>query len=142
MNNNNFDEKVQELIQRFRYARFKHNGRSLEEGIDCLGFIILFYEEFGIKLPDSDGRPIDYRWYLEDPERYVRGIKSLGWKEVDIEELQALDLIYFAVKRNIITHSGIMINDREFIHMSPNRGLSVDSINRHWRKFRGAVRLI
>ncbi|KAB3532742.1 NlpC/P60 family protein [Alkaliphilus pronyensis] len=138
----NFQEKVKEVIEGFKNARFKHNGRSLDEGIDCLGFIILFYEKFGIKLPDSDGEPINYRWYLEDPDRYIRGIKSLGWKAVDIKELQPLDLVYFAVKRNIITHSGIMISDTDFIHMSPSRGLSIDSLKRHWRKFRGAVRLI
>lgn len=135
-------ERLYQVAETFKNARFKENGRNLQEGIDCLGFIVLYYKEFGIHIPDGDGMPIEKRWYLDDPERYVRGIKSLGKREVDIDNLQALDLIYFAVKRNIITHAGIMLNNEDFVHMSPNRGLSIDSLRQHWRKFRGAIRIV
>ncbi|KAB3531514.1 C40 family peptidase [Alkaliphilus serpentinus] len=135
-------ERLYQVAESFRHARFKENGRSLEEGIDCLGFLVLFYKEFGIHIPDGDGKPIEKRWYVDDPERYVRGIKSLGKGDVPIDELKTLDLVYFAIKRNIITHAGIMLDDEYFIHMSPSRGISIDSLKRHWRKFRGAIRMV
>lgn len=139
---NQYQEKIETLIERFKNVPFVHNGRSMEEGIDCLGFIILFYKEFGIEIPNDDGEFIEEDWYKTDPLRYIRGIKSMGGKEVRIEQLQPLDLVYFAISRNIITHTGIMINDREFVHMSPKSGFLVSRLERHWRmRYRGALRL-
>lgn len=137
------NEKIQQLIPKYKNARFVHNGRSMEEGIDCLGFIILFYREFGIYIPDNDGREIEEDWFKTDPERYIRAIRRLKGKEVGPDELKALDLVYFAISRNIITHTGIMINSRQFVHMSPKSGFLISRLERHWRsRFRGAVRLI
>ncbi|GAB6087687.1 C40 family peptidase [Alkaliphilus crotonatoxidans] len=136
------ENKIKKMLEQFKDVPFVHNGRSIHTGLDCLGFMVLFYQEFGIYIPDGDGSPIEEEWYYEDPERYIRGIKALGGHEIPMESLQALDLVYFSVRKNIITHTGIMINEREFAHMSSMRGFSVDSLNRHWRKFRGAIRLI
>lgn len=136
------ESKIRQTIESFKGVPFVHNGRSKTEGLDCLGFMILFYKEFGIHIPDGDGKPIAEHWYEEDPERYIRGIRSLGGTPVSIDNLQPLDLVYFSVKRNLITHTGIMINNHEFVHMSSHRNLAVDSLKHHWRKFRGAIRLI
>lgn len=141
--NDNIQNKIQQLIRRFRHARFVHNGRTLEEGIDCLGFVILFYKEFGVDIPSDDGKLVEKDWYKADPERYIRGIKSLNRKEVSLESLQPLDLVYFVINHDVITHTGIMINEGEFVHMSPKRGLLVSKLERHWkRRFRGAIRVI
>lgn len=136
-------DKIKESIEKYRNAKFVHNGRSLEEGIDCLGFLIEFYKDFGIEIPSDDGKPIEKNWYLKDPERYVRGIKKIAKKQVGFDQLQPLDLVYFVVRRNIITHTGVMINGREFAHMSPKSGFLISKLERHWkRRLRGAVRLI
>ncbi len=142
MDENNYRDKIIELIYKYRDVRFVHNGRSLEEGLDCLGFMVLFYKEFGINIPSGDGEDISLNWFIEDPERYIRGIKQLGGREVELDELQTLDLVYFTIKKNIITHTGIMVNSKEFVHMSPRRGFTIDLMERHWRKFRGAIRII
>ncbi|WP_228370421.1 C40 family peptidase [Gottschalkia acidurici] len=105
------NKKINQIINKLKGARFVHNGRSIEEGIDCLGFLILFYKEFGVELPSDDGQYVDKEWYLEDPDRYVRGIKNLGYKEVSLEELKPLDLIYFVINHDVITHTGIKLND-------------------------------
>lgn len=137
----NIQEKIYGVLKKYRNAKFLRNGRVLEEGIDCLGFIKLFYEDFGIYVPGDDGKPIEEEWYKKDPERYIRGIKSLGYKDVKIDELQALDLAYFVISHDVITHAGIMISDREFVHMSPKSGLLISRLERHWkRRFRGAIR--
>ncbi len=134
-------EKLQTLIDRFTNVPFVHNGRSLETGVDCLGFIILFYKEFGIYIPSDDGGHIHEEWYKTDPDRYIRGIRTIGGKPVSIYDLQPLDLVYFAISHNIITHTGIMINHYEFVHMSPKTGFSISPMDRLWsRRYRGALR--
>jgi len=68
----NIDEgKIKELLEKYKNAKFLHNGRSLEEGIDCLGFVILFYRDLGVELPNDDGKPIEEDWYKKDPNRYI-----------------------------------------------------------------------
>ena len=137
------EDKIRSLVQKFKYARFRHNGRSIEEGLDCLGFMVLFYREFGIELPTDDGAEVKANWYRYDPDRYLRGLKSLDGIEVNFEDIQPLDLVYFAINRNIVTHSGIMLTSNEFAHMMLGRGFKISSIHGYWaRKFRGAIRLI
>lgn len=137
-----YRNKLTELVEKYRYVNFQHNGRTLEEGLDCLGFMVMFYKDFGIEIPSGDGNDIEKDWYRYDPERYLRGLKSIGGKEVELHELAPLDLIYFSVKKNIVTHTGIMVSNREFVHMSPRKGFTLDSMARHWRKFRGGIRLV
>lgn len=141
MNDSYLQEKLHGLIDRFRNAPFLHNGRSLEEGIDCLGFIILFYREFGIYIPSDDGNYIDEDWYKTDPDRYIKGINRVGGTSISMYQLRPLDLVYFAISHNIITHTGIMINTNEFVHMSPKTGFTISPMDRLWcRRFRGALR--
>ena len=136
-------DKIQSLIEKYKNSPFLHNGRSLEGGIDCLGFIILFYKEFGIYIPNDDGEYIDEDWYKTDPNRYIRGIHRTGGVPVSIYQLKPLDLVYFAISHNIITHTGIMINGHEFLHMSPKTGFTISPMDRLWgRRFRGALRFL
>lgn len=132
---------IERVLEKFKGVKFKDNGRSLEEGLDCLGFIILFYREFGIYLPNDDGRPIEKDWFVKEPDRYIDNIKKLNAKPVKYKDLRALDLVYFAISRNIITHSGVMINKRQFAHMSPKSNFLISRLERHWlTRCRGAVR--
>lgn len=143
MEYDSYESKIRELLPKFKDVPFVHNGRSIKEGLDCLGFVILFYREFGIELPSDDGKPIEEDWYKKDPYRYIRAIKSMGFKDIKFEDLKPLDLVYFAINRNIISHTGIMINAKEFAHMSPKRNFQISRLERHWlRRSRGAVRLI
>ncbi|MTI48736.1 MAG: peptidoglycan endopeptidase [Firmicutes bacterium] len=143
MNQNDIERKIKSLIPKFEKVKFVHNGRSFEEGIDCLGFVILFYREFGIEIPNDDGEFIPEDWYKTDPERYISAIKQFSNKQVSINELQPLDLAYFAISRNIITHTGIMISQDRFVHMSPKSGFLISKLERHWkRRFKGAIRVI
>ncbi|ABR46879.1 NLP/P60 protein [Alkaliphilus metalliredigens QYMF] len=137
------EDKLNSLVENFRYARFRHNGRSLEEGLDCLGFLILVYKEFGIDLPSGDGFDVKSNWYRYDPERYLRGLQSLDGESVPFESLQTLDLVYFAINRGVVTHTGIMINSNEFAHVMLTRGFKISSIHGYWKvKFRGGIRLV
>ncbi|HZJ57873.1 MAG TPA: NlpC/P60 family protein [Clostridia bacterium] len=143
MGNRTDSQGIYELVEKYRNAKFLHNGRSLDEGIDCLGFIILFYRDLGVNLPNDDGKPIEEDWFKTNPNRYIRAIKNLGYKEVRFRDLRPLDMVYFAISRNIITHTGIMISKREFAHMSPNKNFLISKLERGWlSRARGAVRVI
>lgn len=143
MTYNTDSDTILGLLDKYRNAKFVHNGRSLEEGIDCLGFVILFYREFGVEIPEDDGNPIEKDWFKKDPGRYIRAIKGLGYKDVKFKDLRPLDLVYFAISRNIITHTGIMINKNQFAHMSPKKGFLISKLERGWlQRARGAVRVI
>ncbi|AKL94318.1 NLP/P60 protein [Clostridium aceticum] len=134
---------IEKLVDQFRNVPFVHNGRSVEKGVDCLGLVILFYKEFGINLPSDDGVTIEKDWYRKDPERLIRGIKGLGGINIEVDQLQPLDLVYFAINRHIITHTGIMINNKEFLHTRPIIGVSKDPLEGKWkRRFKGALRLL
>jgi cell wall-associated NlpC family hydrolase len=134
------DKKMEEIVNKYRNIPYKHNGRSLT-GLDCLGLLIHVYREFGIEIPSDDGAYISEEWYKEDPDRYLRGIINIG-ETVEFDQLQTLDLVYFELLDGIVTHSGVMINDHEFIHILQRRNVEVSYFNRFWRKkFAGARRL-
>ncbi|GAB6137231.1 C40 family peptidase [Halanaerobaculum tunisiense] len=138
----NLEEKMAEVVKKYRNIPYRHNGRSLR-GLDCLGLIIFVYDEFGIDVPRGDGQEISKEWYKEDPDRYLRSLLKLG-KEVSFSELQVLDLVYFELLDDIVTHSGVMVNDYEFIHILQGRDVEVSSLQRRfWRnKIAGGRRLI
>jgi cell wall-associated NlpC family hydrolase len=134
--------KIEKLLEQYRGVPFVHNGRTLD-GLDCLGFVVHFYRNFGIYLPDSDGKEIDKYWYKTDPQRYIRSIRRLNGVQVSIDDLKSLDLVYFAIAKDIITHTGIMINSSEFAHMSPKSNFIISKMERHWKaRCRGAIRFI
>lgn len=142
MQNNQRVLKIEKQLEQYRDVPFVHNGRTLD-GLDCLGFVVHFYKNFGIYLPDSDGKEIDKDWYKTDPQRYIRSIQKLNGLQVSLNDLQPLDLVYFAIARNIITHTGIMINSKEFAHMSPKRNFTISKMERHWKaRCKGAIRFI
>jgi cell wall-associated NlpC family hydrolase len=132
--------KIKKLLDLYRNVPFVHNGRDLQ-GLDCLGFVVHLYKQFGIYLPDNDGAEIEEDWYKRDSQRYIRSLRKLEGVQVSLNDLQALDLVYFSIARDIITHTGVMINRHEFAHMSPKSGFLVSKMERHWRlRCRGAIR--
>ncbi|NLW59979.1 MAG: C40 family peptidase [Firmicutes bacterium] len=134
--------KYEQIARQFLGIPYRHGGRD-RNGLDCLGLVHLFYQELGIKLPDNDGRPYTTDWYKKDPERLLRGLLQVG-RAVDLkaEPLQPLDLVYFRMG-GAITHTGIMINQRAFLHVLVNKTVQLSPLNPAWRRrLRGARRLI
>ncbi|WP_408955383.1 C40 family peptidase [Natroniella sp. ANB-PHB2] len=136
----NREEKIKEVVSKYRNIPYKHNGRSLR-GLDCLGLIIFFYKEFGIDISYKD-RKYSKQWYKEDSGVYLRELLKVG-SAVEFDNLQTLDLVYFELLPDVVTHSGVMVNEHQFIHILQKRNVEVSSFNRFWRKkFAGARRLI
>lgn len=135
-------KKVDEAKDRLIGIPYLHNGRSYE-GVDCLGLIYLFFKELGVDFPIDDGRYIPADWYKTEPDRYINGLKQFGEEVGDYENLKIFDLPYFALYRNIVTHSGVMINDKNFLHVLNNKTVTIASFEkRFWRaKYVGARRV-
>lgn len=119
---------------------YKHNGRG-KDGIDCLGLIVSFYCRLGIELPDGDGEPIAADWWKRDPGRYFRGLMAVGRPAEG--KLRPLDLVYFALRGNIVTHGGVMVDSQRFIHVLERRSVMVTRLSGWWQsKLVGARRFV
>lgn len=140
--NNELREKIDDIMDKYSETPFLHNGRSIKDGVDCLGFIKGFYSEFGIIIPNDDGRYIDEDWFKFDADRLVKNLKKIKGTYINYRQLKILDMAFFAVSRNIITHLGVIVDDNKFAHTSPNKNLIISRLEGAWgRRFRGAVRL-
>ncbi|MFW5986305.1 MAG: C40 family peptidase [Halanaerobiales bacterium] len=150
MENRKFlDDNYERVINRVNKVKDKllgipylHNGRSYQ-GVDCLGLIFIFFKELGINLPESDGHFIEEDWYKKDPYRYINGLKKIGDEVGHFRNLQVLDILYFRLYKNIITHSGVMLDEKRFLHVLIDKEVRIDSMERrYWRaKYAGARRL-
>ncbi len=95
---------------------------------DCSGLVMSAYERaIGIKLPRTSAKQRDY-------------CKSLKKKDV-----QAADLCFFATGKdpNKVSHVGIMVDEKSFIHASSSKGVIVSDITQpYWvRTFLGYGRV-
>jgi peptidoglycan endopeptidase LytE len=99
------------VVKNFLGVPYRLGGSTLK-GIDCSAFVKKIYEIFNTTLP-----------------RTAREQFRIG-KSVAKEELQEGDLVFFNTRRSNISHVGIYIGNREFVHASSqNRQVKVDSLD-------------
>lgn len=136
------EKELEEVINSLLGIPYKHNGRD-ENGLDCWGLVYLFFKKLAYKLPVDDGKKIDENWYKLDPGRYYRELHKLGKEVGSYKRLIRFDIPYFNLYKSVITHSGVMINKKEFIHVLNGRKVEISSFNkRFWRrKYKGGIRL-
>lgn len=88
-------------------VHYKYGGNSPETGIDCSGLVrYVFKEAWGTTLP---------RTSLE--------LSRVG-EEVERDELQPGDLVFYNTRRRNYSHVGIYLGDNKFIH-APSSGKTV-----------------
>ncbi|MDI6828973.1 MAG: NlpC/P60 family protein [Armatimonadota bacterium] len=111
----------------FRGARYRRGGTS-RGGFDCSGFVKYVYATKGIKLPHSS-----------------KAMFNCG-KPVAQSDLQEGDIVFFNhTYRHGISHVGIYIGNRQFIHASSQgRGVRIDSLDQSYyrRRYAGARRMV
>jgi cell wall-associated NlpC family hydrolase len=104
---------VTRLAMQYLGVRYRWGGNNPRTGIDCSGFVKLVYEQLGVRLP------------RRAREQALKGIPITR-----IEQLQPGDLLFFAVKRQHIDHTGIYIGDGYFIHSARSRGgVAIDHLS-------------
>jgi len=120
-------DKFLEISRQYANVKYRFGGEG-NGALDCSAFVQRVYSELGIKLPRSS-----YHQYL------------VG-QEVDKNELIPGDLVFFRTsKRAPVTHVGIYIGDKKFVHVSSNRkGFAIDSLDDPYyrARFVGAKRVL
>lgn len=106
---------------------YQRGGTSPEHGLDCSGLVrYVFKEAWGAELPRTSAE-----------------ISKLG-ENVDKQDLQPGDLVFFNTLKHTFSHVGIYLGDHKFIH-SPSAGgkVRVESMDlSYWKaRFNGARRL-
>lgn len=95
--------------------------------MDCSGFVALVYSKIDMTLPRSSSE--QYRKAEHIPLRYAK--KG--------------DLVFFKIRKNMVSHVGIYIGDGRFIH-SPSTGkrIRIENLSgQYWkRRFVGFARFI
>jgi cell wall-associated NlpC family hydrolase len=99
---------------------YKYGGNSPETGFDCSGLInYVFLNSAGIQLPRSTRELID----IDAPE-----IKN--------DQLYPGDLVYFNTAGGRVSHIGIYVGERRFVHAPSSGGtVRMDNIDTtYWQK--------
>ena len=89
---------------RFRGVPYR-NGGSDPSGFDCSGFVQYVFGQFGTPLP-----------------REVRDQYRIG-RSVDLEDVEAGDLLFFETEGRGASHVGMAIGSGEFVHAPSSRGV-------------------
>jgi cell wall-associated NlpC family hydrolase len=108
-------------------VRYRWGGNAPDSGLDCSGFVrYVFRDTLGLSLP-----------------RRAAEMSRVGEK-VRLADLKPGDLVFFNTVRRAVSHVGIYIGDKKFVH-SPSTGstIRVDEMdNGYWEKrFTGARRI-
>jgi cell wall-associated NlpC family hydrolase len=90
-------------------------GGSSETGFDCSGYVKFVYEKNGIVLPRTA------------PAQYAKGVK------IPLEKAKPADLVFFDIFKMGISHVGIYLGDKKFIHApSPGGAVHVAVIDQYY----------
>lgn len=99
---------------------YRYGGGSPETGFDCSGLInYVFLNGAGLKLPRTTGELID----IDAPR-------------VDRERLYPGDLVYFNTLGGRVSHIGVYVGERRFVHAPSSGGtVRMDNLDTpYWRK--------
>ncbi len=104
------DNKLYSFISDWYGTPYKYGGCE-KTGVDCSCFTInLFEKVYGKKMPRTAG------------EIYKECEKT------SIDSAKEGDLIFFKINSNSITHVGVYLKDKKFVHASTTKGVLVNSL--------------
>ncbi len=127
----NVANKASELVVNamgFLGVPYRRGGSNADTGFDCSGFVRAMYEQsVGLLLPRRANE------------------QAAATQQIDRQDLQPGDLVFFNTMRRAFSHVGIYVGDGKFIH-SPKPGAQVrveDMGVAYWKtRFDGARRVI
>jgi cell wall-associated NlpC family hydrolase len=125
-----FTNRASELVMRamgLLGIRYKHGGSTPEHGLDCSGLVhYVFKEAWGKDLP-----------------RTSEELSHVG-QQVEKQDLQPGDLVFYNTLRRGFSHVGIYLGDNKFIHAPSTGGqVRIESMDLgYWKaRFNGARRI-
>jgi hypothetical protein len=101
-------------------VRYRYGGNSPDQGFDCSGFVrFVLGPERSEKLP-----------------RTAYAMSRSAGERIALDELSSGDLVFFRIGGRNVSHVGIYLGQREFIH-APSRGgeVRIDRLDdRYWQR--------
>lgn len=101
-------------------------GGTTPKGFDCSGFLQYIFKQHGFIIPR-----------LAD-EQYNLGSSA------KVSQLLPGDLVFFSTYTSGISHCGIYVGDKSFLHASSSKGIRIDSLDSdYWKsRFIGAKKIV
>lgn len=111
------NQRLYQYIDEWMDVPYRYGGND-KTGIDCSFFTSLLYEYiYGISLPRTSKE------------------QSLHLISVEEIELQEGDFVFFNTNGNQISHVGIYLGNKKFVHASTLKGVTIDSLDHsYYRK--------
>lgn len=126
-----FERQLIEAARRHLGARFRHQGRGGEDGLDCLGLILVPAREVGLTRfePPNYGPEFDRVALVRTLTEHLHRI-DLQWTAADFNEdrlpkAEAGDVLLFAV-RNHPAHLAYATGEGTMIHATEKAGKVIE----------------
>lgn len=115
--------------QAFLGIPFKFTGRD-RRGVDCLGLVWAYLRYRGIRIPDTDGLPMEAD---HQPDYLKRAIDGLARCCDSVESPQPNDIILMRLPGGY-THLGVMVDADNMLHVLKDRPSGVEPILKYKRR--------
>lgn len=117
--------------------RFKICGNNPDEGLDCLTFILYYYEKMLNKKLDIEIPVYGKDWEYKPEERdfYSANIKKYCKLKLftSIEYLNKNDILFFYHNDSVrISHAGVYLGEGKFIHCLENSGVVITELKGYY----------
>ena len=122
------NSSLYKFIDEWYGTRYRLGGTS-KSGIDCSAFVMQMYTSvFGLDM-------------LRTAAEQFHSTCKMVW---DKEDLKEGDLVFFKIKTSRISHVGIYLMNRFFVHASSSQGVMISSLNdKYWQRYyAGAGRVL
>lgn len=110
-------EQIITQAQSMLNVPYAHYGRS-RIGVDCSGLIYIILNRLGKDIPMTDGNTYTPLWWRNgDPtERMINYFEEIGFITTDEPIIGGIITFRLFSKTCPANHSGIIINEKQFIH--------------------------
>ncbi len=92
---------------------YRWGGTNTEEGFDCSGLVWYAYDAHGIEIPRTS----------REQAEIGRAVAA------DLAVLEAGDILLFSNRPGVVTHVGLYVGDRRFIHATTSGGVRVGRLD-------------
>ena len=111
-------------------TKYKLHGRTLEEGLDCWGVVLMLYKDDGINLPDPVyGTTGDFPQVADK----LGSLNSI-FKKIEYPTEKCIIMIKV---HGLNSHCGVYIGDGYFIHSTFSQGVVIEPVYRYKKRIEG-----
>jgi lipoprotein Spr len=108
--------KLYQFIDEWMGTPYKYGGKT-KDGIDCSDFTVILCKTV-------------YNKIVEVPATKIYS----ACKPISIDEIQEGDLVFFKIESEKISHVGVYLQNKKFIHASTKKGVIINDLNETYYK--------